>query len=180
MPGAVPFLVQRKVRGRFGPRVTQPKGPYKGKLCKYALIDHETGIEVVPPSGANWTRAWHGCKLEAVYSIAYLGQLEESLGKDGTRTLWKNGEPVQGVYLYKDSKSNKILGYVGYVPLFEDGILWAVYWEVQCEHDKLIKANETDQWIHPKQSVKLMAMYLHGINVADLEFNTTVQYRWDP
>ena len=48
---------------------------------------------------AGWVRAWHGCKLEALYSILYHGGFVESRDRgQGERLLHR----APGVYVHND------------------------------------------------------------------------------
>ena len=62
-------------------------------------------------------KAWHGCKLEALYSILYHGRLRESR-KLGDR--WLQGLP--GVYVYKPQTARTAENYMRFTPLCKDGV----------------------------------------------------------
>ena len=69
-----------------------------------------------------WYRAWHGTKLEALYSILYFGfLLESSAASAGERFL----QDAPGVYLHKDSTQYKgtISGLCCFLPTVSFGQL---------------------------------------------------------
>ena len=66
-----------------------------------------------------WKRAWHGCKLEAVYSILYHGRLLESRCSEYGQE-WLEGAP--GVNFHDDKTQRKAEGYMHWVELFGDGV----------------------------------------------------------
>ncbi|CAK0870886.1 unnamed protein product [Prorocentrum cordatum] len=86
---------------------------------------------------ARWVRAWHGCKLEALYSILYHGRLRASCDKSmGDRYF--DGAP--GIYVHKDATSRKAENYVRFVHLCGDGVFWAAKWEVVVDRRQSVAA----------------------------------------
>ena len=83
---------------------------------------------------ACWSKAWHGTHPEAVYSILYHGVLFESRDDKGSKHTLKG---TQGVYLHKDRDVSRAEWYMGFVQLFEDGVFWAVKFEVRANRRRL-------------------------------------------
>ena len=79
-------------------------------------------------------KAWHGCKLEALYSILYHGRLRESR-KLGDR--WLQGLP--GVYVHKPQTARKAENYMRFTPLCKDGVYWAAKGEVLVDRSQKVK-----------------------------------------
>jgi hypothetical protein len=59
----------------------------------------------------DWQKAWHGCKIQALYSIMYHGEL---------RAFGKHKD--EGVYCHKSGTAVKANNYSRFTPLFRDGI----------------------------------------------------------
>ena len=126
---------------------------------------------------AEWTRAWHGCKFEALYSIAYHGELFESNDKSqGHQFL----DVAPGVYVHKDKGSAK--GYARFVPLCGDSIFWRALWEVRVDRaDRMsMGGKRRDQWVQKGRSVKLAALWLQGCNTGQMNEQDELSSHWDP
>ena len=110
--------------------------------------------------GDGWMRAWHGIKLEALYSIAEHGYLFESSDcnqEAGERTL----AGASGVYCHKDSTHGKAHNYLRFVDLFGDGVFWAAQFELLVDPGKAVKLKKrTDQWAYPSEGVKITALWI--------------------
>jgi hypothetical protein len=130
-----------------------------------------------PGVKANWMRAWHGTKLEALYSIIYHGQLAAS-HKPGDRFF--NGKP--GVYVMKDELLNKARGYARFVPLFQDGVFWSAVWELRVNRSDRValSCKRTDQWAQHEKSVQLAALWLLGRTNETMELGDPIAERWLP
>ena len=118
-----------------------------------------------------WQRAWHGSKIEALYSIMYYGYLTE-----GPRQL--SGKP--GVYAHKDSTQHKAENYCRFVPLMSDGVLWAIKWEVRANRQDFVANPGSDQWIQPERSIQLAALWVCGRNAAQMTNGSEVCWEWAP
>ena len=81
--------------------------------------------------------------MEGLYSILFHGQLAESNGANlGERTL---GD-VPGVYAHKDGTADKAEGYMRFVDLLNDGVYWAVKFELLVNRsERIIPKVKTDQ-----------------------------------
>ena len=123
--------------------------------------------EVLKDDG--WMRAWHGIKLEALYSIAEHGYLFESLdcNKDkGERAL--NG--ASGVYCHKDTTHGKAHHYMRFVDLFGDGVFWAAKFELLVDPRRAVKLTQgTDQRAYPSDAVHLTALWICARTSAEME-----------
>ena len=62
-------------------------------------------LQVQNPS-EDWTRAWHGTKMEALYSIMFFGRLFESRQ---THKGERHFEGALAVYLHKDETAKQFL-----------------------------------------------------------------------
>ncbi|CAE7215921.1 unnamed protein product [Symbiodinium sp. CCMP2592] len=125
-----------------------------------------------------WLRGWHGCKMEALYSIIYHGQLLPSTDESkGDRFL--AGCP--GVYLHRDSLQHKVENYMRWIPLCGDGLFWAAKWEVVYAPSGSNKhGKRTDQVIQSAESVELVALWLSVRSENMLPEGTAVQATWTP
>ncbi|CAE7579178.1 unnamed protein product [Symbiodinium sp. CCMP2592] len=125
-----------------------------------------------------WLRGWHGCKMEALYSIVYHGQLLPSTDESkGDRFL--AGCP--GVYLHRDSLQHKVENYMRWIPLCGDGLFWAAKWEVVYAPSGSNKhGKRTDQVIQSAESVELVALWLSVRSENMLPDGTAVQAKWTP
>ena len=121
-------------------------------------------------------RAWHGCKLEGLYSILFHECLCDSVaGTD--RTI----RGCSGVYLHSDESYSKAEAYSNFVPLFEDGIFWSVV--IETSVNRLLKktaGRRTDQWIQPSHSVAITAIWICGRTYDDMYNNSRTRLRWYP
>ena len=57
---------------------------------------------------SEWRRAWHGTKLEALYSILFHGRLAESRDEAGGRLF----PAARGVHMHKDETKEKADNYM--------------------------------------------------------------------
>ena len=118
-----------------------------------------------------WERAWHGSKLEALYSIMYQGHLVQ-----GERHL----ADKPGVYVHKDSTRDKAENYIRFVPLMCDGVFWAVKWEVRANRQDFVPNPGSDQWVQPARSIQLAALWVCGRNAAQMQNGHAVSWEWKP
>mmetsp|Transcript_52875 Transcript_52875/g.97547 ORF Transcript_52875/g.97547 Transcript_52875/m.97547 type:complete len:1023 (-) Transcript_52875:89-3157(-) len=128
---------------------------------------------------ADWQRAWHGCKMEGLYSIMYHGKLFASCDESRGHRLLGN---LHGVYAHKDLTEAKAGNYTRFVPLCRDGVFWAAKWELRVDRSDRVPASKkgTDQWVQEERSVRLVALWLCGRRVEDfVEGEELVEY-WDP
>lgn len=132
---------------------------------------------------AEWAKAWHGSKIEALYSIMYRGRLEPSMSIGrGDRYLWSGNVPLLGVYAFSDQLKAKAYQYSRFVPLFGDGTFWNCVWEVRVDRSHRIglKGKDTDQWIQSPESVLLEALWFCARSVDELESGWEVNRKWEP
>eukprot|EP00927_Polykrikos_kofoidii_P017380 TRINITY_DN17910_c0_g1_i1.p1 TRINITY_DN17910_c0_g1~~TRINITY_DN17910_c0_g1_i1.p1 ORF type:complete len:1126 (+),score=162.57 TRINITY_DN17910_c0_g1_i1:197-3574(+) len=160
------------VRELLGPPVRQSDGWFS-----FAWLEHTQECEG-RLRNEGWERAWHGCKLEALYSIMYHGILCESRDEDlGERIL--HGAP--GVYVHKDGTSHKANNYTRFVDLCGDGVFWAAKWEVRVDRAERVKApRQTDQWVQRASGVRLAALWLCGRVAGQMCEGDAVSRTWDP
>lgn len=156
------------VSNRIGEPVLMDQGWFR---CPWLDFNEaSTPVETVGswadvPGKADWQRAWHGCKVESLYSIMYHGKLFAS--KDAERGD-RFSEKAPGVYVHKDGSGAKAGNYVRWVPLFSDGIFWAVKWELRVDRsDRVPPGPGTDQWVQEERSVRLAALWICGRKYED-------------
>ena len=150
--------------------------PWAGMVETYLPAQSE-GIHAHNGS-SDWQRAWHGCKLEALYSIMYHGRLAASCNAErGDRFF----EGAPGVYCHGDVNKAKALNYVRFVPLFRDGVVWIAMWELRVDRaDRVaVSSKKTDQWVQPERSVRLAALWVCGKRYDDLDLGWEIQECWD-
>ena len=128
-----------------------------------------------PPE--DWPRAWHGSKVEALYSTMIHG-LQESRGEErGDRRL----RGTDGVYLHKDENWGKVEYYAPFVQVCSDGVFWACRWEVRADRARRARVTgKTDQWIQPADSIRTMALWLCGRVAKDMVQGAPVMALWIP
>ena len=120
-------------------------------------------------------RAWHGSKVEALYSIMYHGRIFASC--DPAHRFW---EDAPGVYVHKDSTGHKACNYIRFVPLFGDGVFWAAKWEVCIDRADRVPKPGTDQWVQQERSVHLVALWLCGRQAQDMLNGDEFTMCWEP
>ena len=105
------------VLDRLGQVVPQQNGWFRMAWLDY---DHDTEAAL---SRAGWETAFHGSKMEALYSILYHGQLLESKDESrGERML----EDASGVYLHNEESAGSVSYYARFSHLRQDGAVWTV------------------------------------------------------
>lgn len=135
------------------------------------------GGEVAKLEEAGWVRAWHGCKMESLYSILHLGRLVDSRDRErGDRFF----EGAAGVYLHKDRTRQKAEHYTRYSPLFLDGTFIAPVFEVRADRsDRVPVMQRTDQWVNHARSVRLVALWLSCRTKTDMLPGDEVSRVWN-
>ena len=126
-----------------------------------------------------WCRAWHGTKIEAMYSILYHGRVFESRDWDsrGERTL--TGAP--GVYIHPDETAKKTETYMRWVPLCDDSIFRAVKFELRTDPNHRVKTlRPTDQEVYRAPGVRIVALWLGGRTRRQMVHNDHFVSSWDP
>ena len=86
--------------------------------CKWLGIDN---AYIAPGTNPHWEPAWHGCNLEALYSIMYHGELFES-SDDSPSQRYLICAP--GIYVHKTGTKVKAENYIDFTPLCNDGEFW--------------------------------------------------------
>eukprot|EP00928_Gymnodinium_smaydae_P038365 TRINITY_DN26484_c0_g1_i1.p1 TRINITY_DN26484_c0_g1~~TRINITY_DN26484_c0_g1_i1.p1 ORF type:complete len:925 (+),score=154.82 TRINITY_DN26484_c0_g1_i1:69-2843(+) len=162
----------RSVLPRLGPPIRQP-----GEWFSMEWLGPD-GRGIDAQEWTTWERAWHGCKLEALYSILYHGKLLPSTSKGrGERFL----ENAQGVYVHKDGTAHKAEHYMRFVPLCDDGVFWAAKWEVRVDRSVKVKVQrQTDQWVQREEGVKLAALWICGRTANQMRDGDSVSKSWHP
>ena len=129
-------------------------------------------------SGAGWVRAWHGTKMEALYSSAYHGQLVESNCQARGERFF-DGSP--GIYIYKDELARKVDFYCRFVQLGLDGVHWAHKWELLVDRaDRVKPPHTTDQWIQRARSARIVALWCCGRAAKEMHPGDAYSLAWGP
>jgi hypothetical protein len=160
------------VRQLLGPPVPQDEGWYRLEWTQLGSMA-EGSLEA-----EGWEHAWHGCKLEGLYSILYHGRLAESRSRErGEQHL--DGAPR--VCMYKDSTRSKAEAHVRFLDLCGDGIFWASMIEVRVDRSsRVIVPRQTDQWAQKAHRVQIAALWLCSRIGADFKLGSPVAEKWDP
>eukprot|EP00930_Biecheleria_cincta_P067929 TRINITY_DN548_c1_g2_i1.p1 TRINITY_DN548_c1_g2~~TRINITY_DN548_c1_g2_i1.p1 ORF type:complete len:1108 (+),score=152.38 TRINITY_DN548_c1_g2_i1:117-3440(+) len=159
---------------RLGPPLRHEDGWFSFAWVEFTL-EAKTKLEA---HGGTWKQAWHGSKLEALYSILYHKHLFASRDRDLGERLF---EGMPGVYVHKNRTSQKAENYLRFVPLCEDGIFWACKWEVLVDRKRALDEHKnTDQWVQAEDSVQLVALWLCGRTFDEMRSGDQVSKRWFP
>ena len=136
---------------------------------------------------AEWATAWHGCKLEGLYSIMYNGEITSSCNESEGHRFF---EDAPGIYVHHDSTAYKADHYIRFIPLFQDGVFWAAKWELRVNRAERVivtnaggpkkKKKKTDQWVQKEGSVHLEALWLCGRLYEDMEEGVSFMEAWNP
>lgn len=159
------------VRRRLGAARTEGGGWFRLAWMQEGRRAEQDGGQELPRCG-NWSRAWHGCKLESVYSILFNGGLVA--GRDrGAGDRFFEGAP--GIYVHKDGTASKSENYARFVDLCGDQIFWSTKWEVMVDRNRRVKAPvNTDQWIQEAGSVCLVALWVCGRRPEEMALGAAV------
>jgi len=167
----------RPILHRLGP--PQPKD--NGWWCfPWIGADGLAASRVQQRIDAGWARAWHGTKLEALYSTMCDQRIAESRDHvAGERAF----EGMDGIYCHGDGLRWKALHYIRFASLLPDGVVWAALWELYVDRDRVVskRGKSTDQWVQQVGSVELFALWICGRNFAALTpGHEELSIRWDP
>ena len=159
-----------------------PWKEFEDKGGEQALSPYSNGPHAVK-GRSEWVTAWHGCKLEGLFSIMMHGKLRASKDK-GRGEQYSPNAP--GVYCHEEATKYKVWNYARFVPMFKDGFFWSAMWELKVDRSQqysLKQASSTstrDQWAQREGSVRLAALWLVGYSVEMLPHNSHVIECWDP
>ena len=151
--------------------------PQQNGLLRMAWPDYDHDTEAAL-SRVGWETAFHGNKMEALYSMLYHGQLLESKDESrGERTL----DDAPGVYVHNEDSARKVSNYARFTPLRQDGVFWVVKWEVKVDRKLRVKpGRQTDQWIQKAAGVQLVALWFCGRTANEMRNSDPVACTWDP
>ncbi len=79
---------------------------------------------------AEWARAWHGCKMQALYSIMFHGRLAASCDLERGDRFFAE---CPGVYCHKDATRFKAEFYASFAELCRDSVYWCCLWELNVD-----------------------------------------------
>ena len=121
---------------------------------------------------ADWNKAWHGTKMENLYAII------------AAKTLIPGPTQLEhvanAVYVCGDHIRSHANFYMRYVPLCQDGVFWAVKWEVSVDRNRKFPSSKTNQWLQRPGSVVLEALWVSGKTSRSLLNDEVVQLAWYP
>ena len=182
------FLPLRQTKEGFpltvllGQPVGQPDGWYRIPWINFSseklALETLGQYSLVEDGKADWQRAWHGTKIEALYSIMYHGKLAATHSLERGDRWLKN---TCGVYVHKDDTGHKVLNCMRFVPLCKDGVFWGAKWELQVDRSDRVPAAKlrTDQWVQRERSVRLVALWVCGLTHSKMEYGSDAQAVWD-
>ena len=126
-------------------------------------------------SEGDYQKAFHGLKMESVYSTAFHAKLAESDPDDWKSTTLQG---AKGVYCHsagdestgKKDTSKKTSSYMIHVNMFNDDVFYAARWELYVDRNRKVKPpKKTDQWIQPMESVDMVALWVHAVHAGHLK-----------
>ena len=100
------------------------------------------------------------CVVEALYSMSYNGRLASSCDDTTMGHRFLKGAP--GIYVFGDAFAHKAHHYMHWVPLFDDGVFWAIKLEVEVDRKRKVVTHHKDQWVQQPGSAaqSLMGMWM--------------------
>ena len=130
------------------------------------------------PRDGTWERAWHGTKMEALYSIMYHGRLCAS-HMEGSHRFFKD---KPGVYIHGEHSKNKAEGYARFVSLTQSGIFWSATWELRVDRSDRVPLSKSsrDQWAQTEKSCRLAALWVRGRSIEEMESGWPLATHWIP
>lgn len=162
------FLADREIAAALCSPECKGQGWYRLKL-KY--VDAESLMQ------EGWVTAWHGTKIEALYSIFREGQLRES-GDETRGHRFANNS--RGVYLFPDRYGTKADWYALFSNLFDDGLFWAAKLEVlRHPFGKVQRQPPVPQMTLKAECVSIVALWLCCRDSATMEIGSWFHV-WDP
>ena len=167
------FLHQRRVLDKLCRPVFKGEGWYR--LRWKSLPDEEA--QKLQRHG--WEKAWHGTKIQALFSILFREGFTESSDEDtGERML--GGVP--GVYCHKDCQRARTEFYMCFMPLFGDDVFWAAQFELLVDRRRPVPLKRgTDQWASRSDALKITALWMCGRTTEQMKFGDTVTLDgWNP
>jgi len=160
----------------FGPPESRGKAGWF--RLPWAFSESWINRPAIPPARSWEKTAWHGTKVEALYSIIYHGKLLASKCEAEGHRYHPEAPGVQ-VYDCKERACN----YAQFAPVFRDGFFWAAVWEVKVDRRKRLRAGEGEDpglWVQPEESVKLEALWLCGRSSEVISEGDEIISFWDP
>ena len=147
-------------------------------LWRLPWKDFEEPTGAMGPRDGSWERAWHGTKLEALYSIMFHGQLCAS-HMEGSHRFFPN---KPGVYCHGDYTQDKAASYARFVSLTQSGFVWSVTWELRVDRSDRVPLSKCskDQWAQTEKSCRLAALWVRGRSTIDMEKSLPLAQHWIP
>ena len=75
---------------------------------------------------------------------------------------------------------NNAENYIPFTPLCDDGVMWAVKWEVKVDRSQQLPNQSNEQGVQALGSVKLVALWLCGFRYEDMPDGVEVSRSWNP
>jgi len=125
-------------------------------------------------------KAWHGCKLEALYSIMYHGCILESSDKSKGHRFFAD-KKARGVYCFGGTKSYKATTYCRWMCL-EGTTFFQIKWELLVDRSwgAFVEASWTDQWIQKPSGVRLVALWVRAREGFRIDSSDEFTRQWRP
>ena len=90
-------------------------------------------------------------------------------------------EDAPGVYLHNEEFAGLVSHYARFSPLRQDGVFWAVMWEVKADRKLRVKVKRrTNQWVQKAAGVQLVALWFCGRTANEMRNSDPVACTWDP
>ena len=107
--------------------------------------------------------AWHGTKIEALFRILASGGLQASRVENGGEVK-ADTSAVYCMTVGCPLLARKAEGYMRFIDVCGDGVLWAVKLELCVDRDQKLDRShmKTDQWMQAAASVQPLAVWLCG------------------
>ena len=84
------------------------------------------------------------------------------------------------IYVCGDHIRNHANYYMRYVPLCQDGVFWAVKWEVSVDRNRKFASSKANQWLQRPGRVVLEALWVSGKTYQCMSSDDQVQLAWYP
>ena len=123
-----------------------------------------------------FVRLWHGCKNYGVPNILRYG-----LGCSFDKALGHNFFPgAPGIYAHDDDHAVKCENYSTYNSFLDDGVFWGAKLELRGDRNGRIPKKDTDQVIQKEGTVRIVALWVQGLNLQTIRSDLWAYVAYDP